>query len=249
MNIVVICMDTLRADITEHAWEDDVAIPHLDRLRETSVVFEQCYGEAEPTIPMRKGCFTGMRGFPWRIHIDDTGSFPNIPGWHAIPPEQTTLAEAAVAAGVCTGLVTDVWHYFKPTMNYVRGFAGYAYIRGQEGDTTRTGPVAAVLPQLARHLPADLATPEKTPGMVKYLLNVLDRKGEEDYFAAQVFRTASQWLRDNAANQPFLLWVDSFTPHECWDPPVYYADRYFSKPGLRDYIYPQFVQRTHPFTE
>lgn len=249
MNVIVICMDTLRADVVEHTWEDDVSTPNLDRLRESSVVFTNCYGEAEPTIPMRKGCFTGRRGFPWNVHIDDTGSFPNLYGWHAIPPEQPTLAETAVAAGVCTGLVTDVWHYFKATMNYIRGFAGYTYIRGQEADTTRTGPISAVLPLLKRHLPDELATPTKAPGMVKYLLNVLDRRGEEDYFAAQVFRTAAQWLRDNMENQPFLLWVDSFTPHECWDPPTYYADRYFKKPGVRDYIYPQHVQGRKPFTE
>jgi arylsulfatase A-like enzyme len=190
-----------------------------------------------------------MRSYPWRYQIDDTGSYPNILGWHAVPPEQATLAERLLETGVCTGLVTDVWHYFKATMNFVRGFAGYDYLRGQEGDAVRTGPIAAVEPLLSRHLPDEVATPARSPGMVKYLLNVLDRKTEEDYFAPQVFRSAAQWLRDNRANTPFFLWIDSFTPHELWDPPMDFADRYFQQPGVRDFIYPQFVQRVRRLTE
>ena len=93
MNTIVICCDTLRADVVDHTWEDHVDTPHLDQLRENSTVFNNAWGEGEPTIPMRRGFFTGMRSYPWRFHIDDRGSVPNIYGWHAIPTAQTTLAE------------------------------------------------------------------------------------------------------------------------------------------------------------
>ncbi|MBM3216479.1 hypothetical protein FJZ36_16395 [Candidatus Poribacteria bacterium] len=247
MNVIVICCDTLRADVVDHTWEDHVDTPNLDRLREQSAVFTSAWGEGEPTIPMRRGFFTGMRSYPWRFDISDRGSVPNLFGWHSIPPEQTTCAEYLVPRGVMTGLVADVYHMFKPTMNFTRGFLSYDYVRGQESDAVRTGPLSAI--NMRRHLPDDLATPRQRPGMAQYLLNVLDRKSEEDYFAPRVFRSAARWIDDNAGNQPFFLWVDSFSPHEHWDPPVHFADRYFRKEGVRDFIYPQLVQNHRKLTD
>lgn len=247
MNVIVLCCDTLRADVVEHTWEDRVETPNLDHLREKSAVFTNAWGEGEPTIPMRRGFFTGMRSYPWRYHLDDRGSTPNLLGWHAIPPDQTTCAEYLVPNGVMTGLIADTYHMFKPTMNFTRGFLSYDFIRGQESDTVRTGPLSRI--EMRHVLPDDLATPEKRPGMAQYLLNVLDRKYEEDYFAPRVFRSAARWLQDNLENRPFFLWIDSFTPHEHWDPPPYFADRYFKAEGVRDFIYPQMVQGHRPLTE
>ena len=247
MNVIVICCDTLRADVMDHTWEDHVNTPNLDDLRRSCTVFTNAWGEGEPTIPMRRGFFTGIRSYPWRYHLDDRGSFPNLHGWHAIPTEHTTTAERCIANGVCTGLVTDVYHMFKPTMNFTRGFMSYDFIRGQEADMVRSGPLADI--DIARHMPDELATPEKSPGMAQYLLNVKDRQSEEDYFAPRVFRSASRWVQDNHANQPFFLWIDSFAPHEHWDPPVHFADAYYEDGSVRDFIYPQMVQRQRKLTE
>ena len=241
MNVIVICCDTLRADVVDHTWEDEVQTPNLDALRQQSVVFDNAWGEGEPTIPMRRGFFTGKRSYPWRFHIDDRGSVPNTYGWHAIPTEQTTTAEYLLANGVATGLVADVYHMFKPTMNFTRGFMSYDYIRGQENDRVRSGPLSAI--DMKPYLPDEIANPKDRPGIAQYLLNMLDRRSEEDYLAPRVFRSAARWVQDNRENQPFFLWIDSFTPHECWDPPMYFADRYFAKAGVKDYIYPQMVQR------
>ena len=76
-----------------------------------------------------------------------------------------------------------------------------------------------------------------------------DRRGEEDYLAPRVFRSAARWIQDNHENQPFFLWIDSFTPHECWDPPMHFADRYFKAEGVKDYIYPQMVQNYKTLTD
>ena len=76
---------------------------------------------------------------------------------------------------------------------------------------------------------------------------MLDRQeGEQNYLTAQVFRSASQWLQDNAENGPFFLWVDSFGPHELWDPPRQYADEYFSDLSVKDYIYPMVLNGQDP---
>jgi arylsulfatase A-like enzyme len=43
---------------------------------------------------------------------------------------------------------------------------------------------------------------------------------------------------------PYLLWVESFTPHEFWDPPQRFADAYCAPdPERRDHIVPQSLNR------
>jgi arylsulfatase A-like enzyme len=52
------------------------------------------------------------------------------------------------------------------------------------------------------------------------------------------------WLVDAQNLAPFFLWVDSFTPHELWDPPPSYADYYFANDGsLKDFIHPGALNR------
>jgi arylsulfatase A-like enzyme len=52
-----------------------------------------------------------------------------------------------------------------------------------------------------------------------------DRRSEEDYFAPATFRTAIRWLERHHRERFFLL-VDTWDPHEPWDPPEYYVRLY-----------------------
>lgn len=61
--------------------------------------------------------------------------------------------------------------------------------------------------------------------VVQYLRNVSARQGEEDCFPAQTMRHAAQWLEKNRGKR-FFLYVDTFDPHEPWDPPRWYVDLY-----------------------
>ncbi len=52
-------------------------------------------------------------------------------------------------------------------------------------------------------------------------------RGEEDRFAALTMKAATRWLESQyRASQPFFLLVDTFDPHEPWNPPRYYIDMY-----------------------
>ncbi len=237
-NLVVICLDTFRWDLLNHRGPVRVALPHLDALRADSVEFVEAFGEGQPTIPVRRAYFTGQRSFPWRFDYDTEGLWPTGRGWHKIPPEQQTLAEILLNHGYQTGLVSDTYHMFKPTMNFTRGFLAYEFIRGYESDNYRSGrlPVGA-LQSFVRD-----PEPHKHPILTQYLLNIRDRQREEQWLTARVFRRAMQWVRDHREAQPFMLWVDSFAPHEPWDPPRSYVD---SIDGLYEgieFIYPAGLQ-------
>jgi arylsulfatase A-like enzyme len=56
--------------------------------------------------------------------------------------------------------------------------------------------------------------------------HLLVRRAEEDYLAPQTFRGAAAWLERHHREQPFFLYVDTWDPHEPWDPPAHYVQRY-----------------------
>ena len=55
-------------------------------------------------------------------------------------------------------------------MNFTRGFMSYDYIRGQESDRVRSGPLSAI--NMKPYLPDDIANPTDRPGIAQYLLNM-----------------------------------------------------------------------------
>jgi len=241
MNCVVICCDTFRYDMIGHPV---VKVPSLDRLAREGITFDHAFAEGLPTIQARRTCFTGIRSFPWRFEMGCRGLTPAIPGWHRIPDEQMTLSEFLLTQGVVTGLVGDTYHMFKPTQNFTRGFCSWDFIRGQEGDPVRSGPLEAI--DVSPYHPEGKNDLMCWPSLTQYLLNMLDRRTEEDYLTPRVFRSACRWLEDNRHNEPWLLWIDSFAPHERWDPPMEFADAYCPPGKSRNYIQPQLINQADP---
>ena len=238
MNIICICLDTFRADIIGPGKKySHTQTPNLDAFAAESIRFTRAFGEGQPTLQIRRGLFTGMRSFPWRFNFDRRGHWHHAPGWHKIPPEQDTIAEVLLERGYLTALIADTYHMFKPTMNFSRGFAHLDFIRGQESDNWRSGDPRLIEDQLRQHVREPINW-EHHAGLINYLLNQRHRRSEDDYSCARVFRSACEWLDDNHTVDPFFLWIDSFDPHEPWDPPPDYADAYLPDYSGKDFITP-----------
>ncbi len=240
LNLIVICLDTFRADIIgPDAPLGHVQTPNLDRLASESAIFRRAYGEGQPTLQTRRSLFTGRRSFPWRYNFDRRGHWHHNPGWHKIPPEQDTLAELLLERGYYTGLVADTYHMFKPTMNFSRGFVSYDFLRGQENDNWQPIDADEAVASLTGHV-RDPENWQRYGTLVQYFANQRDRVVPTDYQSARVFQRAAEWLHRARRNTPFFLWVDSFDPHEPWDPPRSYADAYYGGTDWRgiDFILP-----------
>jgi len=226
-NLLLICLDTFRRDCVGVLSDNAVETPNLDGLCAQGIVFENAFGEAQPTIQFRRGLLTGMRAFPWRYDYDTRGLWPSIRGWHKVCPEHDMLSEILLRNGYTTGFFSDTYHMFKPTMNFTRGYTSWEFIRGQESDNYRSGPLEGV--DLRGYLPPGQhgAVGEgRKACLLQYLLNNQNRKTEKDWTSARAFEAAGAFLEANARSQQFFLYVDSFDPHEPWDPPRHYADRY-----------------------
>ncbi len=234
MNVVLVVFDSLRKDCVglygTPPW-GEVKTPHLDALAAEALVFDRAYPESLPTLPTRRAIYTGQRVYPF-VNGDFRlkGDFVGAPGWGPIPEEQATLGEMFREAGYRTGLIADVYHMFKPSKNYWRGFDQWTFLRGQEQDPQRSGPAISD-EEIDRWLPKELQTPQKVGFLRKCLRNMHDRTREEDYFGPRVFIEAARWLEQNADADRFFLTVESFDPHEPWFVPEHYR-RMYADAGL-----------------
>ena len=235
MNLIVLCSDTYRVDyLSCYHSASPVATPNLDRLAGEGVLFRSAFGEGTPTLPARRVLYTGRRIFPF-LWVPQKWDRVTLPGWHPMFYEDVTLAEWLQERGYATGLISDLPHQFKPGKNFHRGFTHFDWVRGQEMDFMRSGPRSAV--DVDRYLPEG-----KEPRLLtqQSLMNMRDWKSEADWCSAQVLQRGIEFVRDNAEQQPFMLWMEAFSPHEPWLAPPELVAKYLDgdDPLGQDWIYP-----------
>lgn len=100
LNLVVITLDTTRADRIGAYGGTRVETPHLDRLAAEGVLFEQAMTTAPLTLPAHATMFTGR--FPPVHGVRDNGGF-------FLGPDELTLAERVKANGYATGAVVGAY--------------------------------------------------------------------------------------------------------------------------------------------
>lgn len=225
MNVVLVVLDTLRKDYVGAYGNNWVKTPTLDEVAARGTRFARVVPESLPTIPVRRALHTGMRTFPFRDLEQQKGDTVGLLGWQRIPERQTTLAEILRQAGYTTALVSDTPHLYGPSMNFQRGFDSFRWIRGQHGDSYRPRG-AADGDRLDTYLTEPLRGSRWLPALVQYVANTDGRSREDDWLAPKVFTEAMALLEDASALEPFFLMVDSFDPHEPWDPPPGYVEMY-----------------------
>jgi arylsulfatase A-like enzyme len=121
-NILLISLDTTRADhLGCYGWRRNTS-PHLDRLAEEGTVFEQCFSPSIPTHPAHTSMLTGCDVMRHQVVAQGakTELSPNVP----------TLAELLKAHGYWTGAADNLGRWFS------RGFdlyEGYQWARDPEG--------------------------------------------------------------------------------------------------------------------
>jgi len=228
VNLIYIGTDTWRADYLGCYGSSWVKTPNVDWLAAESVRFTNAYAEALPTLPMRRAVFCGKSTLPFEPVPRGKrfpGRSPNPqPGWGPLHREDVTFADVLAPTDYNTGLICDCYHFFKPDMNLHAGFKSWEWIRGQEADAWRSGPIDAV--DMPKILPRRLRSERAVQSLRKFCLNNLDAHSEEDRVCARTIRAAMRWLGRNHRQGPFALWLEMFDPHEPWDPPQRFREMY-----------------------
>jgi arylsulfatase A-like enzyme len=65
--------------------------------------------------------------------------------------------------------------------------------------------------------------------VARFLANTDGFEHEADWFAATVVDEAVEWLTRNRGHDQIFAWIDSFDPHEPWDPPARFDT--YTRPG------------------
>jgi arylsulfatase A-like enzyme len=94
LGLVVITLDTTRADRLSPYGFMNISMPHLERLAREGVVFDRASSVAPLTLPAHTSLFTGL--LPPRHGVRDNADAP-------LAETQTTLAEVLAARGFRTG--------------------------------------------------------------------------------------------------------------------------------------------------
>jgi arylsulfatase A-like enzyme len=212
MNVVLIVSDTFRIDHLGCYGNDWIKTPNIDKLAEESTVFERAYAASFPTVPHRRDLVTGRYTFTYS-------------DWSPLPPDEVVMADSLREAGYVTMMIADTPHILKDGYHFDRGYDGWIWIRGQENDRYSTNPVEYKFPCN----PDKLRSPYST--VKQYLRNISERRYENDYFVAKTMAEAARWLERNSKHDKFFLYVDTFDPHEPWDPPEWYVNLY--DPGYK----------------
>jgi arylsulfatase A-like enzyme len=219
-NVIIVMLDSFRQDHIsfynkgERVFKNVTACrtPNLDKFARESIAFHNAYPAGLPTIPVRAELMTGHFTLPYKP-------------WTPMYPTEITIAGILKREGYISGLITDTYHLFKPGMNFHKDFDSFIWIRGQEYDAFNSAPLSK---KNVENYVNKSYTEYWKKLVTRFLANTEDFKNEEDWFSAKVFSEATKWLRKNRVHERIFLWVDSFDPHEPWDPPEKF-DVYTSK--------------------
>ena len=121
-------------------------------------------------------------------------------------------------------------------MNFHLGFDQYHWIRGQELDKYRAA-FQKNISEVNQILDNHMISSNKNRAIKKYqriilemyLRNVQDRENDTDYFPAQTFTKAVEFIKDTKSSKNTFSLIDEFDPHEPWDPPQKYLNLYVDK--------------------
>jgi len=178
LSVVLVTIDTLRADRLHCYGNREIETPSLDALAQRGVLFENAVAQAPLTPPSHASIFTGTN--PNVHHVRNTGGF-------ALPSSSVTLATILKAQGWDTAAFVGA-AVLKKASGFAHGFDVYD---------------------------DQMPKPEKSA----------DEREYPERRAGIVVDHALNWLQSQSG-RPFFVWVHLYDPHEPYDPPAPFREKY-----------------------
>lgn len=178
LNVVLVTIDTLRADRLHCYGNREIETPTLDALAQRGVLFEKAVAQVPLTPPSHASIFTGTN--PNVHHVRNTGGF-------ALQSSSVTLATILKAQGWDTAAFVGA-AVLKKATGFGHGFDVY-----------------------------DDQMPKSEKG--------LEEREYPERRAGVVVDHALNWLQSQSG-KPFFIWVHLYDPHEPYDPPAPFREKY-----------------------
>ena len=203
MKAVVVLFDSLnRRALKTYNKNSFVKADNICDFASDGLIFDNHYIGSTPCMPARRDLLTGRLNFLERA-------------WGPIEPYDITMPSILRDNGITTNMVTDHYHYWELGGDgYCQQFETFQMIRGQEVDPWVSDAKALELPD--------------HKGLLKpqYAKNCRRFVDEASYSTPRTFQEAIDWVEENKGVDDFLLWVESFDPHEPFDCPQEFLDIY-----------------------
>ena len=204
MNVILIISDTVRYDYCGCYGNEWVQTPNIDALARESAIMDNFFAASFPTGPMRKDVLSGRFTFTYTNWSQPRSK------------EELVLGELIKERGYKTAFIGDT----SNSPQFRQGF-DYEQIISAQGARLADVPEEVELPAAPRKLRIPM---KRIQNIVR---NATGWDGEVDRRAPRTMLAAHRWLeKQYDDNTPFFLYVDTFDPHEPWDEPHYYIDRY-----------------------
>ena len=195
-NVLLIVLDTQRADVLSSYGYHRVTTPHLDSLAAEGVLFERAFATSSWTLPTHVSLFTGLLGFQHGVADGPRRLFR---------PGPVTLAEMLRGEGYATaGFVANIYWTGRHT-GLARGFAHYEDYYGTPGDALYRATIIR-----------EFAT-------VQQMLGAIDVVGRKR--ASHVNREVLGWM-GRVKGRPFFAFLNYFDVHAPYLPPKPFAGRF-----------------------
>jgi len=227
-NVLFIMADQQRHDFLGYRGADFVSTPNLDKLAERSMVFTHCFSTGPVCAPARIGLASGFR--PHR--------FAALSNWAFLPAQQPTYYQQLRNHGYRVGCVGKL-DLAKPDRinsitgnrpcTYAWGFTDPYECEGKMHAGQHSEPIGPYTNYLAQKgLLTQFHEDYKRRFAGKehdgwYRDSVLPTEDFEDLY---IGRYAANWLRNAPTDYPWHYFVSFVGPHDPFDPPKEYADRY-----------------------
>jgi len=208
-NVLLVSVDTLRADSLGCYGHAGVSTPNIDRLAAGGVRFTQCISSVPITLPSHSTMMTGSYQY---VHgARDNGLFK-------LGSENVTLAERFKEAGYATHAVLAAM-VLNRRYGMDQGFDTYDDLEDREGDSIKGG--AGRDPAVAKGDPDAPPDQRPAPGepTAAPLWASFDREADE---ITQIGIKLLERNRDN----PFFIFVHYFDPHQPPKAPQRFSAQY-----------------------
>ena len=120
LNVLVVTLDTIRADRLGAYGNPDIRTEFVDGLADRGVLFENCVAPTPLTLPSHTSFFTGT--YPVFHGVRDNGNY-------VVPPELTTMAELMSGEGYRTGAFVGAF-VLSSRWGLDQGFGTYTEPKG-----------------------------------------------------------------------------------------------------------------------
>ncbi|MBI2835106.1 MAG: sulfatase, partial [Acidobacteria bacterium] len=211
-NVILVVMDTVRADhLSPYGYQRNTT-PFLDSLASGATLYRRAQSPADFTLASHASMFTGV--FPTSHGARSSEVGGRVSPSAALPDKFRTLAEVLRSRGYRTAAIVANFTFLTPGFNIDQGFDSYAL---QAPRCTPASPFWLVQ-GLSRTV-----LPSHAPPRGRAVENAAEINQE-------AFAVLDRFSRDS---RPFLLFVNYMDAHWPYEPPAPFGDRF---PGSDDHF-------------